>query len=230
MDEDDLPRVPFLDRLGDGARASLRRALSPELPSLPDDDDATAPAPDATTATLPPALWADRDPAAETRARAHRARGPKRKSTTPLDDALARALAAVAAHDRAPPSHFDRWRRILDDAERPLARADTRDVFVAGPETALPALPARPAPSLTWDQHHVFLQYPPTRRRVAAELPRGLTPAFSRNSTDPSSANSDDTWRTSTPSRARTPTEARVTSPSDPSASRARRRWRARER
>ena len=178
MDEDDLPRVPFLDRLGDGARASLRRALSPELPSLPDDDDATAPAPDATTATLPPALWADRDPAAETRARAHRARGPKRKSTTPLDDALARALAAVAAHDRAPPSHFDRWRRILDDAERPLARADTRDVFVAGPETALPALPARPAPSLTWDQHHVFLQYPPTRRRVAAELPRGLTPAM----------------------------------------------------
>ena len=177
MDEDDLPRVPFLDRLGDGARASLRRALSPELPSLPDDDDATAPAPDATTATLPPALWADRDPAAETRARAHRARGPKRKSMTPLDDALARALAAVAAHDRAPPSHFDRWRRILDDAERPLARADTRDAAREGPgpETALPALPA---PSLTWDQHHVFLQYPPTRRRVAAELPRGLTPAM----------------------------------------------------
>ena len=178
MDEDDLPRVPFLDRLGDGARASLRRARSPARPAHPDDDDATAPAPDATTATLLPALWADRDPAAETRARAHRARGPKRKSTTPLDDALARALAAVAARDGAPPSHFDRWRRILDDAERPLARAATRDVFVAGPETALPALPARPAPSLTWDQHHVFLQYPPTRRRVAAELPRGLTPAL----------------------------------------------------
>ena len=184
-DEDDLPRVPFLDRLGDGARASSRRALSPELPSLPGDDDAPAPAPDATTATLPPAPWADRDPAAETRARAGRARGPKRKSLTPLDDALARALAAVAAHDRAPPSHFDRWRRILDDAERPLARAETRDAAREGPgpETARPARPARPAlptpaPSLTWDQHHVFLQYPPARRRVAAELPRGLTPAM----------------------------------------------------
>ena len=37
--------------------------------------------------------------------------------------------------------------------------------------------PVAPLPSLTWDQHAVFLQFPPTRRATADDLPRGLAPA-----------------------------------------------------
>jgi hypothetical protein len=156
------------------------------LPNLPGDS---------AEARVPPAPWGDaaRDGAAAgtTRARAKRAR------TAPVSVA-ARVLALVDAHERLPPSPFERWReRLRDDAENRAPRSgaghapgraagpsgagggDTRGIIdVLGTDrTRKNAPPVAPLPSLTWDQHAVFLQFPPTRRVTADDLPRGLAPA-----------------------------------------------------
>ena len=111
------------------------------------------------------------------RARARTARGDRSASRRPPSTTPWRARSPPSPRTTAPPLRTST--AGVESSTTPSAPSRARTpATVAGPETALPALPARPAPSLTWDQHHVFLQYPPTRRRVAAELPRGLTPAM----------------------------------------------------
>jgi hypothetical protein len=162
------------------------RALSPSLPNLPGDS---------AEARVPPAPWGD---AARDGAAAGTTRAPAKRARTAPVSVAARVLALVDAHERLPPSPFERWReRLRDDAENRAPRSgaghapgraagpsgagggDTRGIIdVLGTDrTRKNAPPVAPLPSLTWDQHAVFLQFPPTRRVTADDLPRGLAPA-----------------------------------------------------
>ena len=125
-------------------------------------------------------------------------RAPAKRARAAPVSVAARVLALVDAHERLPPSPFERWReRLRDDAENRAPRSgeghapgraagpsgagggDTRGIAdVLGTDwTRKNAPPVAPLPSLTWDQHAVFLQFPPTRRVTADDLPRGLAPA-----------------------------------------------------
>ena len=67
------------------------------------------------------------------------------------------------------------------EAAPATATGQTHDAASTTPTEAraTPLIP--PPPSLTWDQHAVFLQYPPLRRRrLTSELPRGLDPGMLR--------------------------------------------------
>ena len=162
------------------------RALSPSLPNLPGD---------IAEARVPPAPWGD---AARDGAAAGTTRAPAKRARAAPVSVAARVLALVDAHERLPPSPFERWReRLRDDAENRAPRSgaghapgraagpsgagggDTRGIAdVLGTDwTRKNAPPVAPLPSLTWDQHAVFLQFPPTRRVTADDLPRGLAPA-----------------------------------------------------
>ena len=169
-----FPACPSSIASGTARARPAARALPSSLPSRRRRRHRARPGRDDRDASAR-AVGGPRPRRGDARARAPRA-GTARKSTTPLDDALARALAAVAAHDRAPLRTSTAGVRSSTTPSAP-SRARTPATFLSRDPSRAPALPARPAPSLTWDQHHVFLQYPPTRRRVAAELPRGLTPA-----------------------------------------------------
>ena len=186
----DLARgVPFLDRVA--------RALSPDLPSLGEEDDANDDANDREP-NVPPAPWASLRGALDHR----RARDPpppaaKRRRRAGGDD---RDRSAPASDDHDPVSDFERWRRILREERGGAARipreAPPRKETphrAIGPVVAAtglnpkapassPLTPRRrlspPSSSLTWDHHVAFAQFPPARRRGVAELPRGLSPGM----------------------------------------------------
>ena len=183
----DTRTASFADEPQDEAQPPRRpRALSPSLPNLPGDS---------ADARLPPAPWGDvaRDGAA-----AGTTRAPAKRARTAPVSVAARVLAVVDAHERAPPSPFERWReRLRDGAENRAPRsgpghAPSRGAGPSGArgggargistlrgtdQARKTAPPVAPPPSLTWDQHAVFLQFPPTRRVAADDLPRGLAPA-----------------------------------------------------
>ena len=162
-------------------------ALSPSLPNLVFGADADA--------HVPPAPWGD---AARDGAAAGTMRAPAKRARAAPVSVAARVLALVDAHERLPPSPFARWReRLREEAENRAPRSGPGHASsrAAGPsgaggggargtadaqradQTRKIAPPVAPPPSLTWDQHAVFLQFPPTRRATADDLPRGLAPA-----------------------------------------------------
>jgi len=162
-------------------------ALSPSLPNLVFGADADA--------QLPPAPWGD---AARDGAAAGTMRAPAKRARAAPVSVAARVIALVDAHERLPPSPFARWReRLREEAENRAPRSGPGHASsrAAGPsgaggggargtadaqradQTRKIAPPVAPPPSLTWDQHAVFLQFPPTRRATADDLPRGLAPA-----------------------------------------------------
>ena len=187
-----LPRdtraAPIADETPDEAPPPRRpRALSPSLPNLPGDS---------ADARLPPAPWGD---AARDGAAAGTSLAPAKRVRAAPVSVAARVLALVDAHERLPPSPFERWReRLRDDAENRAPRSGPGHApsRAAGPsgergggargisdtrgtdQARKTSPPVAPPPSLTWDQHAVFLQFPPTRRATADDLPRGLAPAM----------------------------------------------------
>ena len=184
----DLARgVPFLDRVA--------RALSPDLPSLGEEDDANDDANDR-DANVPRRRGRARGALDHRRARdpppaaAPQARGRGRP----------RPIRASSSDDRDPVySDFERWRRILREErgsaariprEAPPRKETHRAIGPVVAATGLnpkapassPLTPRRrlspPSSSLTWDHHVAFAQFPPARRRGVAELPRGLSPGM----------------------------------------------------
>ena len=180
--------APLADDPSDEAPPPRRPiALSPSLPNLVFGADADA--------HVPPAPWGD---AARDGAAAGTMRAPAKRARAAPVSVAARVLALVDAHERLPPSPFARWReRLREEAENRAPRSGPGHAssHAAGPsgaggggargtadaqrgdQTRKTAPPVAPLPSLTWDQHAVFLQFPPTRRATADDLPRGLAPA-----------------------------------------------------
>ena len=181
--------APLADDPSDEAPPPRRPiALSPSLPNLVFGADADA--------HVPPAPWGD---AARDGAAAGTMRAPAKRARAAPVSVAARVLALVDAHERLPPSPFARWReRLREEAENRAPRSGPGHAssHAAGPsgaggggargtadaqrgdQTRKTAPPVAPLPSLTWDQHAVFLQFPPTRRATADDLPRGLAPAM----------------------------------------------------
>ena len=122
-----------------------------------------------------------------------------RNARAPLPFPSPRASSRSSTRTSDSPSPFARWReRLREEAENRAPRSGPGHAssHAAGPsgaggggargtadaqrgdQTRKTAPPVAPLPSLTWDQHAVFLQFPPTRRATADDLPRGLAPAM----------------------------------------------------
>ena len=185
-DRQDQPRI-------DEPPPTRPKALSPDLPDLPDEGEMC----------LPPVPWGTSSRVTKPTETSTGLK-TKRVRTSPGKMSLAqRVVTILETQKQYPPSPYDRWRAALDgnqlknEAENNDAPhcapqltsqdlagrtgadgdASERNCNTQGTiEPLQPVTKTAPPPTLTWDQHAVFLQFPPTKVFVADDLPRGLAP------------------------------------------------------
>ena len=185
-DRQDQPRI-------DEPPPTRPKALSPDLPDLPDEGEMC----------LPPVPWGTSSRVTKPTETSTGLK-TKRVRTSPGKMSLAqRVLTILETQKQYPPSPYDRWRAALDgsqlkneaenndaphcapqltsqdlagrtgaDGDASERNCNTQDTI----EPLQPVTKTAPPPTLTWDQHAVFLQFPPTKVFVADDLPRGLAP------------------------------------------------------